>query len=106
MGELAAMIAKDHPPEIKIFLRLLKSIWEYHGTDSPFSVWNHFIEHDVDYFEHFMYIAELDVEEEEEQLMDEWKSKTSIQSMDISEGVVEEMLYELNRILLQAQSYY
>jgi hypothetical protein len=59
-------------PEEKIFLKLLKKVWQVDWTIPPSDVWFHMIQGDTDYFRRFMGAYE-EHEEAEEQLIREWE---------------------------------
>ncbi len=58
-------------PDEKIFLKLLKEVWQVDWTVAPYDVWTRMIEWDVPYFLRFMGMDEGD-EEAEEQLIQDW----------------------------------
>lgn len=70
---LQAAIAKHAVPEQKIFLQLLRQVWQIDWTVAPYDVWGHYITYDVPYFLRFM---QMDVgdEAEEKQLIIDWIS--------------------------------
>jgi hypothetical protein len=57
--------------EEKIFLRLLKQVWQIDWSIAPYEVWTHMIEWDVPYFRRFMLLDDGD-EAEEEQIIRDW----------------------------------
>ncbi|MBC6418144.1 MAG: hypothetical protein GDA44_04805 [Prochloron sp. SP5CPC1] len=68
---LQALSQQDRPEAEKIFLRLLKQVWEIDWTVAPYDVWTHYIEWDVPYFLRFMR-ADVGDEAEENQLIIDW----------------------------------
>jgi len=64
-------IAQNRPLEEKIFLRLLREVWQVDWTVAPYDVWTHMIEWDVPYFLRFMAVDEGD-EADEEALIKDW----------------------------------
>lgn len=73
VAALDAAIAKERPPEEKIFLRLLREVWQVDWTVAPYDVWTHMIEWNVPYFLRFMAVDSGD-EAEEDQLIKDWMS--------------------------------
>ena len=71
--ELQALINATDSEELKIFLKLLRQVWQIDWTVAPYDVWTHYIEYDIPYFRRFM---ELDIgdEAEEMQLLQDWIS--------------------------------
>ncbi len=61
----------DRTDEEKVFLRLLKQVWNIDWSIAPYDVWTHMIEWDVPYFRRFMFLDEGD-EAEEEQIIRDW----------------------------------
>lgn len=57
--------------EEKVFLKLLKQVWEIDWSISPYDVWTHMIEWDVPYFRRFMILDDGD-EVAEEQIIRDW----------------------------------
>ncbi|MBD2484761.1 hypothetical protein [Planktothrix sp. FACHB-1365] len=64
-------ISQDRSLEEKIFLKLLKQVWQVDWTVAPYDVFIHMIEWDIPYFLRFMAIDEGD-EAEEQQLIQDW----------------------------------
>lgn len=72
-------------PEEKIFLRLLKEVWQVDWTVAPYDVWTRMIEWDIPYFLRFMGVDQGD-EEEEEQLIQDWiASRTQLRAKNTGE---------------------
>lgn len=73
VAALDTAIAKERPLDEKIFLKLLREVWQVDWTVAPYDVWTRMIEWDVSYFLRFMAVDEGD-EAEEEQLITDWIS--------------------------------
>ena len=58
-------------PEEKIFLKLLKVVWQVNWTVAPYDVYFHMLEWNVRYFLSFMEVDEKH-EYKEEQLIEDW----------------------------------
>ncbi|MEG4444735.1 hypothetical protein QUB47_22320 [Microcoleus sp. AT9_B5] len=58
-------------PDEKIFLKLLKEVWQVDWTVAPYDVWTHMIEWDIPYFLRFMGMDQGD-EGAEDQLIQDW----------------------------------
>ncbi|XZO04084.1 MAG: hypothetical protein ACM65L_10345 [Microcoleus sp.] len=67
----AAIQKQGRSPDQKIFLRLLKEVWQVDWTVAPYDVWTHMMEFNVPYFLRFMAVDEGD-EEAEQQLIQDW----------------------------------
>lgn len=63
-------------PEEKIFLKLLKEVWQVDWTVSPYDVWTHMSEYNLLYFLPFMEADQGD-ERAEEQLIQDWVASTA-----------------------------
>ncbi len=57
--------------EERIFILLLRQVWQIDWTVAPYDVWSRMIDWDIPYFLRFMEIDEGD-EREEERLIQEW----------------------------------
>ena len=68
---LLALASQDRPPSEKIFLQLLRQVWQIDWTVAAYDVWGHYIEYDVPYFLRFMK-ADVGDEAEEKQLLLDW----------------------------------
>ncbi|MEA5470913.1 hypothetical protein [Spirulina sp. 06S082] len=70
---LQTAIAGKSAPEEKIFLQLLRQVWQIDWTVAPYDVWGHYVSYDIPYFLRFM---QMDVgdEAEERELIIEWIS--------------------------------
>mgnify|MGYP001138402426 CR=1 FL=1 len=68
---LMAKAAEDRPEAVKIFLRLLKQVWEIDWTVAAYDVMSHFLAFDIPYFYRFMALDQGD-EAEENQLIIDW----------------------------------
>jgi len=70
---LEALAQQDRPLSEKIFIRLLKQVWQIDWTVAAYDVWGHYIEWDIPYFLRFMR-ADVGDEAEEQQLIIDWVS--------------------------------
>lgn len=78
----SAIDSGDRLPEEKIFLKLLRQVWQIDWTVAPYDVWSHMIEYDVPYFKRFM-DADVGDEDEEIALLEEWiVSRTKLGGKD------------------------
>ncbi|NEQ07201.1 MAG: hypothetical protein F6K63_34310 [Moorea sp. SIO1G6] len=68
---LIALANQDRPLSEKIFLKLLRQVWQIDWTVAAYDVWGHYIEYDVPYFLRFMK-ADVGDEAEEKQLLIDW----------------------------------
>jgi hypothetical protein len=69
-------------PEEKIFLRLLKEVWQVDWTVAPYDVWTNILQWNIPYFLRFMGGDQGD-EERENQLIQDWISlRTELQNSD------------------------
>ena len=67
----SAINAGDRPDEHKIFMKLLRQVWQIDWTVAPYDVWTRYVEWDVPYFLRFMSMDVGD-EAEEDQLLQDW----------------------------------
>ncbi|MGK7928373.1 MAG: hypothetical protein AB4290_24555 [Spirulina sp.] len=70
---MKAAIAQKTAPEQKIFMQLLRQVWQIDWTVPPYDVWGHYIAYDIPYFLRFMK-ADIGDEAEEKQLIMDWIS--------------------------------
>lgn len=71
IAALDQAIAQNRALEEKVFLRLLKEVWQVDWTVAPYDVWTHMMEWDVPYFLRFMAVDEGD-EADEAALISDW----------------------------------
>ena len=100
---LTAKIAEDRPPVIKLFLRLLKQVWEIDWTVAPYDVMNHFVVGDLPYVCSFMDIDRGD-EAEEDQLLMEWLQRQYEIVDPRYRGALMDAVNEVNMLRLDAQT--
>ncbi|MEB3360000.1 MAG: hypothetical protein VKK04_24955 [Synechococcales bacterium] len=79
---LATMIEEERPNEIKIFLRLLKEVWEIDWTVAAYDVMSHFLEFDIPYFYRFMALDQGDEASEQQLIMDWVSARMALRNMD------------------------
>ena len=70
-GIEAEIEKEDRLPDEKIFLRLLKEVWQVDWMVAPLDVWAHMLEGDIPYFLNFMGYNQEN-EEVEPQLIQDW----------------------------------
>jgi hypothetical protein len=80
-AEMAKLIGEVTQPEIVIFLKLLRQVWQIDWTVAPYDVWVRFMEWDIPYFRRFMTLDEGD-EDEEMELLQEWIASRAKGSKD------------------------
>jgi hypothetical protein len=107
IAALDQAIAKDRPPEEKIFLRLLREVWQIDFTIPPYEIWSRMIDFDLPYFLRFMSIDNGD-ENQEHQLIDDWiRMRSALQRLTImSSGLRMRMtvlMDEVNRLRVSAR---
>lgn len=107
IADLDQAIAKDRPPEEKIFLRLLREVWQIDSTIPPYEIWSRMIDFDLPYFLRFMSMDDED-ENQEHQLMNDWiRSRSALQRLTImSSGLKMRMtvlMDEVNRLRVSAR---
>ncbi|MEC4894781.1 MAG: hypothetical protein SAQ54_17410 [Oscillatoria sp. PMC 1050.18] len=102
MEELDRAIAKDRPDSEKLFLRLLKEVWQIDWTVAPYDVYGHMIEFDIPYFLRFMRM-DLGDEAEEHQLILDWiQSRTTLRDTNSRDALIS-LMDECNQIRIQAR---
>lgn len=107
IADLDRAIAKDRPPEKKIFLRLLREVWQIDSTIPPYEIWSRMIDFDLPYFLRFMSMDDED-ENQEHQLITDWiRMRSALQRLTImSSGLRMRMtvlMDEVNRLRVSAR---
>ena len=69
--DLQILIDQQPEGQRKIFLQLLRQIWQIDYTVPAYDIWGHMVEYDITYFSHFM-AADSGDENEEKQLLLTW----------------------------------
>ncbi len=98
-GEMVKLIEATERPEVIIFLKLLRQVWQIDWTVAPYDVWVRFMEWDIPYFRRFMTLDEGD-EDEEMELLQEWIASRSKGSKDQKnwKGQIIELIEQVNNI--------
>ncbi|OCR00005.1 hypothetical protein BCD67_02570 [Oscillatoriales cyanobacterium USR001] len=97
--EMEKLIGETQRPEIVMFLKLLRQVWQIDWTVAPYDVWTHFIEWDIPYFRRFMTLDEGD-EDEEMELLQEWITSRAKGAKDQKswQGQVVELIERVNNV--------
>ena len=90
----------------KIFVKLVRQVWQIDWTVAPYDIWGHYIEYDIPYFLRFMK-ADVGDEEEEKAIIIEWiESRLDLRKADTDSGWrsgLIDLLDELNQLRAEAR---
>lgn len=96
VDRLTAMVVEDRPTEAKIFLRLLKQVWEIDWTVAAYDVMSHFLTFDIPYFYRFMCLDEGD-NAEEAQLIKDWVDARLVLKSN-AKSALKDLIEEVNQV--------
>lgn len=98
---LQAEIAKDHPQEQKIFLRLIEQVWQIDWTVAAYDILSHYLTFDIPYFYRFMQM-DIGDEDVEMQLLKDWVDARVSLKAEAKKGLVE-LVDTVNQLRIQAR---
>lgn len=101
IAELDTLIAQDRPVLVKVFLRLLKQVWQIDWTVAAYDVMSHYLEFDIPYFYRFMALDEGD-EAEENQLIKDWVA-ARLQVKNTDKPALINVISEVNELRVQVR---
>lgn len=85
-------------PEEKIFLKLLKEVWQVDWTVAPYDVWTHMIEWDIPYFFRFMVVDEGDDEVEKKLIQDWMASRPQLEAQNTGSERIQRIIALINDV--------
>jgi len=100
---LLTLISEQPTPEAKVFLQLLREVWQIDWTIAPYDIYMHFWDMDITYFRRYQLIDEGD-EAQENQLIFDWVALNLQQKDPMDSHELIKLFDQLNSLRVQAQA--
>lgn len=103
---LLALSEQKEEAEFKLFVKLVRQIWQIDWTVAVYDIWGHYITYDIPYFLRFMQ-ADVGDEAEEKQLIIDWiESRLALKKADSGSDwrmKLIDLIDELNQLRVEAR---